>query len=405
MSVTVNDVISYANQYFRDSSNDVVTAAERLQAVSEATVWLMEQTTNDHVIKTYDIDYVDGIHYYKITTAVADLLEPADLRREDDLHVMPATRKSSRELIEDIANQSPEFAFGIERRDGNAYLLINSGTFGQSASVASFDTLTADGGTWAADTTTSDALNVGVEVNNMVEGGGAVKFDIDVSQSANNRATLSSSVTARTLSDYEDVGTLTLDVYIPDSTFTSSVTLYWGTDDSNYWSLAQTTDANGNAIASGWNKFKFNWKDATKTLSPDANDIQYIRVDINYSVGQGDDTGYRLDNLKISMPERLRFYYLSTSVGKTSGGVVLYRYGATTDVPYFSGTHDHYIYPIAHKAASIMFRSVGLLNDSAYEETEANKALLPKVKIFPSSMVREDRSFKNKQTNFRRRKF
>lgn len=402
MTLTISTVKDYVNEYFRDASTDSVSDTKRIQAINEATVWLMEQTQNDHVIKTYDIDYVTGIHYYKITSAVADMLEPADLRRSSDDQTIPATRKSSREMAEDIGNKSPEFAFSIERKNGNSYLVINLDGNYNSNSIATFDSLTGDGGTWTADTSTSDAANARIELTEITEGYGSLEFDIVAAQSGNNRATVYSTITEKDLSEYIDTGIFTIDVFIPDSTYTSSVTLYWGTDSSNYWSLTQTTDAQGNAISDGWNTFKFDWKDSTMTSSPDESSINYIRIDVNYAAGQTNDTGYRIDNLNIAHTERLVFYYLSSSVGTTSGGTPLYRYTATTDIPYYSGQYDNYMYPVAHKAAAILFRFVGLMSDAKDQDKEAMEGLVSKIKLFPSSVVKEDRSFKTKQINLSR---
>lgn len=399
MSITVSDVQTQLNTFFRDASTDSVSAAERLQAINEATVWLIENTTNDHAIRTYNLDYVAGLHTYKISSALADVLEPADLRRTEVYQTMPATRKAPREIVEDIANKSNEFAFAVERKDGAAYLKINLAGRYQQQAVASFDSLTADGGTWAA---SSDASNVTVESSELTQGSGSIEFDVS---GATTVATISSTITNQDFTDYDDIGVLTLDAYIPESADTTSLTLYWGNSASVYFSVTATTDAQGNTIADGWNTFKFNWIDATETGTVDVTAIDYVRIDINYGAGQAADTGYRLDNLNIAHPERLVFHYLSDRVGTSSGGTTLYRYTATTDIPFYSGQYDHYIFPVAHKAASILFDAVGLSQDSQKQASEANTSLTSKIKLFPSSMVKEDRAFKVKQTNFNRRKF
>ena len=407
MAITCANLTTLINTFIRDTTTDSVSAAERRAAMDEATVWLIENTTNDHIIETYNLDYVDGIHNYKISSALADFLEPADLRRATDDHGMPATHKSSREMAEDIGSGSSEFAFAIERKDSSAYAIINLQGKYQRQSIATFDSLTADGGTWVADTTNSDAVTVVADEIEMTEGAGSTKFDVDVSQSANNRATLSSTITSVDLTDWDDIGSFTLDVYVPDATETTSVTLYWGNSSTVYFSLAKTTDAQGNTIADGWNTFKFDWPDATETGSVDVTAIDYIRIDVNYGAGQGDDTGYRIDNLQIAKPERLVFYYLGMSLGWTAAGTLtkIYRYTAETNVPFYSDSYEHYLYPVAHKASAVLFRSMGLMKDAEAEDIEAEKALKTKQKLFPSSLTKEDRSFKAKQISFVRRKF
>src|SRR3990167_10217808 len=363
MAITCANLTTLINTFIRDTTTDSVSAAERRAAMDEATVWLIESTTNDHIIETYNLDYVDGIHNYKISSALADFLEPADLRRATNDQDMPATHKSSREMAEDIGSGSSEFAFAIERKDSSAYAIINLQGKYQRQSIATFDSLTADGGTWVADTTNSDAVTVVADEIEMTEGAGSTKFDVDVSQSANNRATLSSTITSVDLTDWDDIGSFTIDVYVPDATETTSVTLYWGNSSTVYFSLAKTTDAQGNTIADGWNTFKFDWPDATETGSVDVTAIDYIRIDVNYGAGQGDDTGYRIDNLQIAKPERLVFYYLGMSLGWTAAGTLtkIYRYTAETNVPFYSDSYEHYLYPVAHKASAVLFRSMGLM--------------------------------------------
>ena len=407
MAITIANLTTLVNTFIRDDTTDSVSAAERRAAMDEATVWLLENTTNDHLIETYNLDYIPTVHHYRIDSTLADFLEPADLRRGEKDQEMPATHKSSREMAEDIGVASSEFAFGIERKDSTAYAVINLSGKYTAQKVATFDSLTADGGTWLSDGTDSDAENEAAETVEMTEGVGSVKFDVDVSNSANNRATLSSTITSMDFTDWDDIGSLTLDVYIPDATYSSSVTLYWGNSSTVYFSLAKTTDAQGNTIADGWNTFKFDWPDATETGTVDVTLIDYIRVDVNYTASQADDTGYRIDNLQIAKPERLVFYYLGMSLGWTAAATLtkIYRYTAETNVPFYSSAYEHYMYAVSHKAAAIIFRAMGLIKDAEVEDNEAEKALKPKQKIFPSSLTKEDRNFKVKNNNFNKRKF
>lgn len=405
MAVTIASIIIPVNTYLGDISDNSVTTTERINAISEATAWIIENTTNDHTIKTYNLDFIAGLTTYKISSGLADMLEPSDLRRSEVNQFMAATRKSPRELAEDIANDSPEFAFAIQRQNSDALIKINLNGLYSATQIATFDTTTTDGGTWVADAVNSDANTLTTDSTEFTEGTGSIRFNVTVAQSANNRATISNTINSQDLSSFLDIGVLVLDVFIPSATFMQSVTLYWGSDSSNYWSYTATTDAQGNTIATGWNTFKFDWNLATKTSTPVITTTKYYRIDVNYTASQPNDTSFRLDNLRIAHPERLTFYYLSDALGTTAGGTALYRYTATTDIPYYSGQYDHYIYPIAHKATAILMRSIGLDNYAKLEDEEANKSLATKIKLFPSSIVKEDRAFKVKQVNLRRRKF
>lgn len=411
MAITVSNIQTLFNTYIGDSSTDRVTAAERLNLITEACVWLNEELQNEHAMATYNLEYIEGLNRYKITTAMADLLVGADLRRKKELQYNAFTRKSSREIWEDIAQNSYESAWAVERYDDEAYIVINHKSEHPRIVIDNFDSITSDG-TWTADATGSDALNLTLDLNEMTEGTASLNFDVDVSQSGNNLATVYvPDKGAKDLSDQEDLGYFTFDVYIPDVTEVTSIRLRFSSDTSgtpstisNYWSGTVTTDSDGEAFANGFNTISIPWSSLTMTGTPDASAIVYWQFDINYGAGQADDTDFRIDNFAITRPERLVFHYVSFYVGTSSGGTDLFTFTATTDIPFFSGKYDQYKYAVAHKAASIAFYSIlRLQTEATVEESEALKALQRYRKTFETSVVRETRNFKVLGNNLRRR--
>lgn len=209
MAVTAASLVTNFDTYIGDTSTDRISAAERLQYLTEATVWLQEELGNDHMVKTYSLSYYDNVHSYKITSAVASLLEGADLRRGEDDQRISMTHKSSRELAEEIGQQFTESSWAIERRDANWYLIVNHQSKYPAIKFATLDSTTADGGTWAADTATSDATNVTADTNEFKQGSASLNFDITVAQSVNNRATLSNAtLNSKDLSTFENLGAL-----------------------------------------------------------------------------------------------------------------------------------------------------------------------------------------------------
>lgn len=395
MSVTVADLNTEFNTFIGDSSTDRVTAAQRLAFHTQATSWMKEELENDHAVSTYDLNFYDTVHYYKITTAIADYFDVNDLRAKLGDNYTSFTNKSSREMAEDVAQNSSESAYAIERRDGQTFLLINHDSKYRALVASTFDSLTDGGGTWVADTTTSDALNLAVDTNDYTQGVASLKFDADVSQSVNNRITISNStLNAEDLSDDKDISAWLLDIKFPSVTYISSVTLYWGSSASNYYSVTQTTDQNGNAFVVDWQTLKFDWLGASITGTPDDAAISYIRIDVNYSVSQTDATSFKVDYLRLVQPEKLKFYYTDWRVGTSNAGADIFKFTATTDIPYFSGLYDQYIYPVAHYSAALCFRSLRLYSEADKEELEARKAVERLRKIVPSSVVRESKNFK-----------
>ena len=74
MSVTISDIQTILNSAIGDTSTDRITAAERLSALSEGTIWVQEELANDLQNYTYSLKYFDTINYYKVTADIADLL-------------------------------------------------------------------------------------------------------------------------------------------------------------------------------------------------------------------------------------------------------------------------------------------------------------------------------------------
>ena len=400
MSLTLATIQTDVDTTIGDSSTDRISAAQRLSAITEATAILAQKLGNDHSVVTTEFNFYDSVNYYKITSTIADMIEPTDLvvvdkEKQDEF----ITRKSPQELRVMIGYGYGEEAYAVERRDSDLYLIINHASEYSAKTIAAFESLTEDG-TWAVDATNSDATNLTVDENEYKEGNASLNFDIDVSQSANNRATIiNSTLSAIDMSDDEDLSSFIFWTYIPDVTNFTSVTLYWGSDSSNYWSATATTDIDGASFVDGWNEIKIDWSDATKTSSPDVENIDYIRIDWNYGAGQGDDTDFRIDNLRLVRRERMRLHYLTWNVGTNSTGTDLTSFAATTDIPFFSGKYDQYRWFVSHKAAAILFRVLRLSEPANAEEMEAERAFRDFRRIFPSSMNPEIKSFKVKGIN------
>lgn len=407
MAVTISSLLSNLNTYVGDSSTDRISDAERLQYLTEATAWLLEELGNEHMVNTYALNYLDTVHKYKITTAVADLLIGADLRREEDLQTQAFTRKGPRELAEDIGQQSNESAWAVERTDGQSYLIVNHNSKYSAMTISDFDSVTAGGGTWALDVTTADGSNLTVDTNEYKQGTASLNFDVVVAQSGNNLATLTNStLSSLDLSDYENLGTFSLWVYIPAVTNFTSVTLRWGSSSTAYTSLVKTTDVNGSAFVIGWNQITFDWSSGTVTSTPDFTAVDYISIDFNYGAGYSNATDFRVDNLILVRPEKLTFHYISWNVGETSTSdtTKISAFAATTNVPFFSGRYDQYRYAVAHKAASIAFTALRLRQEALDEDAQSSNALLRARKLFESSKVREENSFKVFGISFNRNK-
>ena len=408
MSVTISSIITNINSYIGDTSNDRVTEAERLQAVTESTAWLLEELGNEHMIETYELDYLDTINYYKVTGSIPDLLTGADLRREID-NYQSFTRKSPREMSEEIAQHNTEPSWAIERKNDDIFLAINAEPRSKGVLVSDLSSTT----NWSVDATGSDATNLRADSSEKRWGAASLAFDVDVSQSGNNKATIYTNLDGTVyLADQENNSRLILEVYIPDVTEVTSVSITIGSDvdvlpstKANYWTGTVTTDIDGAALADGWNTVSLSWNAMSTVGTPDADAVAYVELTVNYGAGQIDDTHFRMNHFRIAKPEKLIFHYISWNVGYVSSvdATAVTAFTATTNVPFFSGKYDQYKYPVAQKAASIIFGTLRLREESADYEDKAVASLVRYRKNFESSKSREVKSFKIMGNNLRRR--
>lgn len=396
MAITIANIITPFNTFISDASTDRISAAERLQYITEATIWLQTQLDNDHSIRTYSVSFFDTLYSYKLNSAITDVLDSNALRRLVTEQNIDFTKKDSRQVLTDISEYQMESTYALERRDGNLYLIVNHQSKYPALIASSFDSLTVDGGTWVADTSNSDATNVSIDtVDGSNSTTGCLSFDVDVSQSGNDRATIyNDGLTTEDLSSDKDLSSWILDVKLPEISDITSVTFYWGSSSSNYYSVTQTTQYDGSAFVADWNTLKFAWLGATVTGTPDDENIDYIRIDVNYANTQGDATSFKLDNLRLVRPEKLTFHYTSWNVGTDTNGTQIKVFGATTDVPYFSGQYDQYLYAVAHKAANIAYKALRLYDEAVKEEEEAFAEMNRIRKVVSKSRPTELKNFK-----------
>lgn len=409
MSITIDSLVTNLNTYFGDKTEDRVSNEERFQAITEATAWLLEELGNEHMVDGIEIDAYDTVNTYRVTGILPDLLTGADLRREEMDHTLPFQRKAPREILSNIANNSKEHAWATERIDDETYLYI---VFPHKHSHLVVDYLNTDGN-WLADTTGSDAVNLTDNNYEFKFGSGSLQFDVDVSQTVNNKATIyTSGINSTDLTRYKDSGGFLFEIYIPDASEVSSINLFWGSDNTadpstkaNYFSETVTSDINGDDFINGWNTVLVDWRDATEVGSPDVTDIGYYEMVLNYTGSQTDMT-VRVDFLRLAKPEKLSFNFISWNVGQVSTGdpTKITAFTATTNVPFFSDRYNQYRYPVAHKAASILFYSVRLLEEAQMEESAAIRSLQRYQKNFESQQVKEYRTFKVAGVNLRRKR-
>lgn len=405
MAILISALITTLDRHTGDSSTDRFSTSDRYDALTEACVWLQEEHQSELQNFTYTQGFLDTINYYTISTALADILMASDLRKMEGENYSTFAFRDGKQLAVDLSTGRVEDSYAIERHDAKAYLVINHLSKYPALVVSQFESLT-DSGTWTLDTVTSDATNLVLDDIGFLQGNACLKFDADVSLTANNRVSIyATDLDSLDFSEVKGLSSALLEISLPEVTYFSSVTLTWGTDTSNYWSATTTTPITGNTWVVGANTVKIDWTGSTtKTGSPDETDINYVRIDLNYTASQTDAADYRIDYLRFARKENLTLNYLSLNVGNNTGGTALSVFSAGTDTPFYSGQYDQLKYAHAHYAAGILLQD-NRLNDQANEQfKEAEKRLKAAKDLIPSSRQRVTKSFKPMGISFNKRK-
>ena len=194
------------------------------------------------------------------------------------------------------------------------------------ATVASFNSLTGDGGTWAL---FGDGENVATNTENYLEGSGSIGFDIS-GAGGTTAGIQNTSVTTFDVTDYKDNGSAFIWVYINSTTNLTNFILRLGSDSSNYYSMTVTATNEGAAFQTGWNLLRFDLSGKSTTGTPDDDGCDYVAFYMTKAGAKVDD-GYRVDNLTLHTGEYHDILYYSKYPWQTSAGAFIENSTTATD--------------------------------------------------------------------------
>ncbi len=256
----------------------------------QKTVNKLIQASHEFGLKTVEIPTESFKHRYTLPDAFREI----QTVRNGDGDVVPPTPRDDRSVVGyELVGRSILYIEDVPTPAANqtvpTVVLIND----------AFDT----DGTWVV---SDDAVNISTDLDEFKVGTGSINFDVDVSNSVENKATVSiPDMTAQDLSDFEDSGKWRTWIFLPDVTYISSIDMKWGSSSTVYWTLNVIKDYKNTALKDGWNLMEFNWADqnVSEVGSPatsDAEAIDYLSYSINYTANQPDDTDFRLDAIQIA---------------------------------------------------------------------------------------------------------
>lgn len=166
------------------------------------------------------------------------------------------------------------------------------------------DSLTANGTVTGG----GDVENLTTDTLNYISGDSSIKFGL--SGSTGTGILTFALDTTIDISDLDDVGALFEWLRFPDSTRLTSVTLRWGNDASNYWEETATAAHDRSFVSNAWQLLGHEWGSATEVGTPDADYVDWVQVQVNYTAGTA-LTGVYLDNITAALGEVWEMVYYS----------------------------------------------------------------------------------------------
>lgn len=414
-TILLSELETAVQNQLRNTVGTPLTTDKRISAYNLVIDALQAETHWNPTKRIKEFDYLQGEADYSIENdlGITDFKAVWDIR-------FPDTDQKIRNIEEfqDIGEKMFSQFRGknsfinrltVEERDDDNILRLLT-TLGNGRTIVhEFDFLTSNG-TWTSDETNSDATTLVLDTARKAVGSGSLKFDIDVSQSSNNRSTIYTSVALASIDGTNLLnvghfrGWLGLhNVSAANLALITSITLHWGSDVSgttpatkaNYWSVSPTTTVNNGTFKAGFNKIDWNWGDATKTGSPDVSDLKYFEIQINYSSGLTDSINIRIDQLVMLEPETLELVYFSDAMVLN---------GTTRQIHFSTDTVDtseqlllpkRFTYTFVKLALKELFPQKESDNQDYIRVTqEANAALEDMVNAIGNEIVREQQTLR-----------
>jgi hypothetical protein len=330
MAVTRANLDTELTDLLASTSNIKTSTASRQRALNRALDIMQLKGAWIFTNRRQTFDYIPSVEDYNLRTyiGVTDFKELYQIWKKD-IPIVDARRIQGRRHIKrhnKTVTRTGADEIGQKMKDQDHYLSLNLRE-GNTAVIDRLSSLTADG-TWSA---SDDAVSLAADTNEFERGSGSLKFNIDVSNSANNYATIANTTkTAQNFTQKEDRSYLTLDFYSPTTSITS-IELRWGSDSSNYWTKTETAPIDTASFQTGWNLMAFSWQDATQTGSPDVENVDTYLIRINYAASLTDQTNARISYLTIDDRTQLDMEYFSQHMVKDTNGTYQSRFEASTD--------------------------------------------------------------------------
>jgi hypothetical protein len=322
---------------------------------------------------------------------------PTDLKGEKIIDLRKQVNRDSAErwsLVDEAEfdRRKALTQYKIAVRDENfSKLLRIDGVTGSSSKVLNTcESLTANGA-WAV---SADASNLTLDNDNYITGGGALNFDM--AAGAATGVLENSTMTQVDLTDYADIGSVFVWVFIPDysdaegDTVTNFI-LRIGNDTSNYVSRTVTVNNEGVTFYDGWNLLRFDLNGATASAGTVAwATVDYLRLTVTKSTSLAADTDWRVDNFIARIGEIYDVVYYSKYGWQTTALAYIEESTTTTDL--VLGDTDE-IEMIADKASEYAAQELKDYDDMKVFKGDYENSKKKYESNYPSEALKKTRNY------------
>ena len=313
--------------------NQNLTDTRFLSAFNQASDIVFTQLGLPTQEKQYLFAFDETQPYYSVPT---DFLEPLGMRYDNDSanslnrdHPFTFTRPIYiYPRIENVTSDTRMWS--VDYETGKPRMIVLAPNTTPSMSIDDFD------GSSLLWTATEDATGLYDDYVNYLEGAGSMGFNIVPGLSVFNQGKLTRTLPgSNDWSMYLNAGEFKVDCYIPNITNFTSVTYKWFTDAGDYYTQTVYAQQDGTAFVVGWNYLEFDWSSATQVGTPDPSTINTIEFDLNYTAAYTGGSYFRLDNLRLVIPDTMIMTYYTqrkgtsfpdgytSAAGATSSGTII----------------------------------------------------------------------------------
>lgn len=219
----------------------------------------------------------------------------------------------------------------IDDADFIKKILINAQTVNdKSLTLATLDSTTSGGGTWAVSST--GATNLVADSDDYVRENASLAFDLSA------LAVTTAGIKNTTLNVFDLTnylggnGAVFVWAYITSTTNLTNYILNIGTNSSNYYSKTITTASDGTAFRNGWNLLRFDLVSATQTGTVTVTSCRYVELYMTKTSGKISETKYRFDGLYLKKGEINNVLYYSKYGWQNSSGTYIENSTADSDL-------------------------------------------------------------------------